>query len=266
MIGRNAPLFVHSDMARGMIAAKRAGAQIDPRAVQRSLVDFLAAQVEGGTDSLIFPAFNYEYGSKRIFDVDSDPVQVGALPEWLRQQGGMHRSCVPFFSVLSGLELGLATGRQINPFGQSSAFHWLVDHDATLTLLGAPLRSLTFIHYVEEMTGGPVYRYVKSFPGEIVSSGVTMPCKFSMHVRPRGVHLDYDWPRIEEDLRARGLLQRSDATPDLQWLNARALLEYWGNRIAADPFHLLDATSRALFKKATDGGKNRVEQRDYENV
>jgi hypothetical protein len=266
MIERAKPMFVHSDIGRGMIVAKRAGARIDPRSVQLSLIDYLAAQVKGGADSLIFPAFNYDYGSKRVFDVDSDPVQVGALPEWLRQQSGTHRSQVPFFSVLSGRDLGLKTEGPVNPFGDASAFQWLVDHDATLTLLGAPLHSLTFIHHVEEMSGGPVYRYDKPFPGQTVSRGVTAPCDFFMHVRPMGVHLDYDWPKLEADLRTQGLLQRSSDAPDLQWLSARALLEYWGNQIAADPFHLLDAPSREFFKQATDGGKNRVKQGDFENV
>ena len=266
MIECDAPLFVHSDMGRGMIAAKRAGARIDPRAVQRSIIDFLAASVTGGTDSLVFPAFNYDFGSKRIFDVDSDPVQVGALPEWLRQQSGTYRSRVPFFSVLSGRDLGLKTKEHVNPFGDASAFQWLVDHDATLTLLGAPLHSLTFIHHVEEMSGRLVYRYDKPFPGRTVSGGEILPCNFSMHVRPMGVHLDYDWPRLETDLLTQGLLQRSSDAPDLQWLNARALLEYWGNQIATDPFYLLDQPSREFFEQATDGGKNRVQQRDYENV
>lgn len=260
------PMFVHSDMWRAMIAAKRAGARIDPRTVQLSLIGFLTEQVKGGADSLIFPAFNYDYGSKRVFDVDSDPVQVGALPEWLRQQPGTYRSQVPFFSVLSRRELGLAIDGPINPFGQASVFQWLVDHDATLTLFGAPLRSLTFIHYIEEMTGGPVYRYEKAFPGQIVSGGVTTPCDFSMHVRPMGVHLDYDYPRLEADLLARGLLNCSNVAPTVQSLNAGALLEYWGNQIAADPFYLLDEPSRSFFKKATDGGRNRVQQKDFENV
>lgn len=266
MMEHDAPLFVHSDMGRGIIAAKRAGARIDPRAVQRCVIDFLATLVTDGTDRLVFPAFNYDYGSKRIFDVDSDPVQVGALPEWLRQQSGTYRSRVPFFSVLSGHDLGLNTEGPINPFGDASVFQWLVDHDATLTLLGAPLHSLTFIHHVEEMSGGPAYRYDKHFPGQIVSGSEVVPCEFSMHVRPVGVHMDYDWARLEFDLREQGLLKRSSDAPALQWLNARALLEYWGNQISTDPFYLLDAPSQDFFRNATDGGKNRVQQRDYENV
>ena len=266
MMDFDAPLFIHSDMVRGMIAAKQTGARIDPNAVQRSLINFLANSVPGGTDSLVFPAFNYDYGSKRIFDVDSDRVQVGALPEWFRQQSETYRSRVPFFSVLSGRDLRLNTEGPINPFGEASAFQWLIDHNATLMLLGAPFNSLTFIHYVEEISGGPMYRYDKHFPGQIVSGRETVPCEFSMHVRPMGVHMDYDWTRLEVDLHSQGLLKRSADAPALQWLNARALLEYWGNKISSSPFYLLDKPSQDFFKKATDGGKNRVQQGNYEDV
>ena len=266
MMNFDAPLFVHSDMGRGIIAAKQTGARIDPRAVQRSLIDFLANLVTGGTDSLVFPAFNYDYGSKRIFNVDSDAVQVGALPEWLRHQSGTYRSKVPFFSVLSGHDLGLKNEGHINPFGDASAFQWLVDHNATLILLGAPLQSLTFVHHVEEMSGGPAYRYEKPFPGQIVSGSETVLCEFSMHVRPMGVHMEYDWTRLETDLRSQGILKHSPDAPALQWLNARALLEYWGNKISSKPFYLLDGPSQDFFKKATDDGKNRGQQGDYEKV
>ena len=91
-------------------------------------------------------------------------------------------------------------------------------------------------------------------------------CKFSMHVRPMGVHLDYDWPRISQDLNNAGILQQADYTPQFQWLNARALLEFWSNCLERDPFYLLDSASRCYFEAVTNGGKNRLEQADFENV
>lgn len=264
MIARDAPLFVHSDIARGMVAAKRCGAKIDPRAVQESLWDFLASLIDAGREGLIFPAFNYDYGASRVFDVANDPVQVGQLAEWLRQTGEMKRTRVPFFSFLSGRDLGLDTSGEINPFGAASGFQHLLETEATLVLFGAPLASLTFIHYVEEMTGGPAYRYVKRFPGTIVDADGSSACDFAMHVRPMGVHLDYDWPRLEADLRAQGLLNQGEDAPTLQWLSAPRLMEYWGNRIAEDPFFLIDQASRDTFAKVTDGGMTRVQQADFE--
>ncbi|MEM6857623.1 MAG: AAC(3) family N-acetyltransferase [Pseudomonadota bacterium] len=264
MIDRHAPLFVHSDMARGMVAAKRCGAKIDPRAMQESLRDFLVSLVDVGREGLIFPAFNYDYGAARVFDVANDPVQVGQLAEWMRQSGEMKRTRVPFFSFLAGADLELDTSGEINPFGAASGFQHLLDSEATLVLFGAPLASLTFIHFVEEMTGGPAYRYVKRFPGTIIDADGSQECDFAMHVRPMGVHLDYDWPRLEADLRAQRLLHQREDAPTLQWLSARALMEYWGNRIAEDPFYLIDQTSRDIFAKVTDGGRTRVQQADFE--
>lgn len=265
MMPSAAPLFVHSDTGRGMIVAKRCGAKIDPRALQQSLVDFLATQVDDGRRGLVFPAFNYDYGSTRVFDMDNDPAQVGSLVEWLRKTGEMRRTAVPFFSFLSERDLGIDTSGPVNPFDTASGFQWLVDHDASLVMYGAPMHSLTFIHYVEEMAGGPVYRYTKSFPGEVHSAKGKEHCDFAMHVRPMGVHMDYDWPRLVADLRDQGILKHAEMAPDFQWLTARTLLEYWGSRIAEDPFFLLDAQSRSYFERATNNGRSRVQLTDFEN-
>lgn len=266
MIPKDAPVFVHSDLGRGLLAAKRAGASFKAGEIQERLVDFLSAQVDGGQASLVFPAFNYDYGGSRLFDMDTDPVQVGALPEWVRKSGMAYRSEVPFFSFLSGVDLALKRTDVINPFGADSGFQWLVNHDATLLLFGAPIHSLTFIHYVEEMSGKPLYRYDKSFPGQIAQHGATRDCDLTMHVRPMGVHLDYDWRAIEADLRSADILRREEYSADLQWLNTRSLLEFWGNKLSADPLALIDQRSRAHFEEATDGGCKRVTLEDYENV
>ncbi|MEO0698470.1 MAG: AAC(3) family N-acetyltransferase, partial [Pseudomonadota bacterium] len=186
------------------------------------------------------------------------------LAEWLRQTGEMQRTRVPFFSFLAARDLELDTSGEVNPFGPASGFQHLLDSEATLVLFGAPLASLTFIHFVEERTGGPAYRYVKRFPGTIVDADGPQDCDFAMHVRPMGVHLDYDWPRLEADLRAQGILCQQEGAPTLQWLSAPRLMEYWGNRIAEDPFFLIDQASRNTFAKATDGGKTRVRQADFE--
>ncbi|MEO1047124.1 MAG: AAC(3) family N-acetyltransferase [Pseudomonadota bacterium] len=265
MIPADTPWFIHSDIARGMIAAKRCNATIDPKSIQQSLMSFLTSGNSSGQAGLIFPAFNYDYGRTRVFNVLEDPVQVGGLPEWVRAGASMPRTHVPFFSFLSSRDLALDTRGEINPFGKDSGFQWLVDHDATIVLFGAPLLSLTFIHYVEEVSGGPVYRYIKQFPGKVVGPEGAAPCDFAMHVRPMGVHMDYDWPRLEEDLRNQNILQTSETAPTLQWLNARRLLEYWGGRISSDPLYLLDEPSRSYFGPVTQNGTGRVRQEDFEN-
>lgn len=264
MILTNGPVFVHSDTGRGLLAAKRTGAMIETGQVQSSLLTFLASLAPEGEARLVFPAFNYDYGKTRSFDIQKDPVQVGALPEWIRLNRDFHRSEVPFFSFLSRTDLDLPKTDTINPFDSTSGFHWLVEEDATFLLFGAAFGTLTFIHYIEEMSGTPLYRYEKRFPGSIILNGQSRPCNFTMHVRPMGVHMDYDWARLEQELLKAGILKLSDRSADIKWIGARNILEFWGNKITDDPFYLLDNKSRQHFVKATNGGKDRVKLEEYE--
>lgn len=265
MIPSSAPIFVHSDVGRGLLAAKRSGVELKTGQVQSSLMTFLAQHSDASEAGLLFPAFNYDYGKTRVFDVDNAPIQVGALPEWLRKSRELRRSEIPFFSFLSKVDLDLDTSGVINPFGSKSGFQWLVDYDATILLFGARCAALTFIHYVEEMSGKPLYRYDKSFPGEIVRNGQSRACDFAMHVRPMGVHMDYDWPRLEHELLEAGVMQTAEYSEDVKWSGARAILEFWGNKIVDDPLYLLDEKARAYFGPATDGGKTRIKLEDYED-
>lgn len=206
-----------------------------------------------------------DYGSSRLFDVNNGPVQVGALPEWARSCAAYTRCDIPIFSVVSKKDLGLAREARINPFGSSSVFNWLVMNDATLVLLGVPLARLTFFHHVEEMSGGPLYRYVKPFPGTIRKAGEDRACEMAMHVRPMGVHLDYDWHRLYADLIRNGILVGYQDASELLTIRARKLLDYWGNKLSEDPLYLLDPQSRETFAVANEGGTRRVQLKEYEN-
>ena len=265
MIDPNNPIFVHSDIGRGLLIAKRAGMRINPKNICSSLLDFLNQQVGKDFSRLLFPAFNYDYGDTRIFRPDVDPVQVGALPEWVRNNCGFSRSDIPFFSALSKSNLALNSTDVINPFGVESVFGWLVAHDATLVLFGADLSSLTFIHHVEELAGKPVYRYEKSFPGQIIRGEDINACEFTMHVRPMGIHMDYAWQRLEQDLISDGILKVERYSHELKHIKAVRLLEYWGNRILDDPFYLLDTQSKAYFEVKTELGLRRIRIEEFEN-
>ena len=264
MISNSGPIFVHSDIGKGLIAAKRYGARIDVRSIQSSLIAFLASHASEGEDSLVFPAFNYDYGKTRAFDIENDPVQVGALPEWIRLSRDFYRTEVPFFSFLTKNDLGLPKCETINPFDSTSGFHRLVQEDAVFLMFGAGFGNLTFIHYIEEMSGKPLYRYEKRFSGKIIISGQTRPCDFTMHVRPMGIYMDYDWVRLEKELISNGKLKISEKSIDIKWIKAKTILEFWGNKISDDPFYLLDDESRLYFNNVTNGGKHRVKMADYE--
>lgn len=265
MIDPTNPVFVHSDIGRGLLAVKRAGMKINRKNIYESLVNFLSQQVNQDSSKLIFPAFNYDYGKTRIFRPDADPIQVGVLPEWIRNNCQYIRSDVPFFSVLSNTNVIVHRTECINPFGAESVFGWLVSQDASLFLFGADFSSLTFIHHVEEMVGKPLYRYDKSFPGQIIRGENIKDCEFTMHVRPRGVHMEYDWPRLEQDLIKKGILSVAKFSQEIKYVKASHLLEYWGDQILSDPFYLLDTPSKAYFKVKTGSGSRRILMEEYEN-
>ena len=214
MITADRPIFLHSDSTKGFIAAKKLGAKIDPQHIAKSLYEFLCGLTPNQSQSLIFPAFNYDYGKTRHFNVDHDAVQVGVLPEWVRNNTNFNRTEVPFFSFLSQIDLDLKVDQDIcvDPFGKNSAFHKLLEMDANIHLFGAPISSLTIIHYVEQVTGPPKYRYEKDFPGKIISGQSEKLCSFSMHVRPLGANLNYDFSRLESDLINAPILRKAAKT------------------------------------------------------
>ncbi len=261
----NQPFFIHSGIRRSLKAAEASGFPITDN-VKETLFQFLTSVAGNDSNRLIFPAFNYDYGRTRKFIVDDDPVQVGSFPEYVRTSKPFVRSEVPFFSVTSAQDLELDMGGVLNPFGENSAFHKLHELDASLMFAGADLPSITFIHYIEEMAGGPVYRYDKAFPGKIVKGGQEKDCDLTMHVRPLGVHMDYDWPRLSDELQKVGIMTFYEHSDEIFFINTRKLREFWGNQVADNPLYLLDAKSLAHFEEATNNGSRRVCIEEYENV
>lgn len=265
MIAAGKRCFIHSDLGKGLLIAKRAGHKIEPRSISESCHRFLVETLNGNEDLLSFPAFNYSYGDSRIFDVRNDEVQVGQFPEWVRNEKQLRRSHVPFFSTLSNEHPREVTNSTINPFGNESHFQTLYDDQAYIIFFGADISSLTFIHFVEELSGGPLYRYDKSFPGHIVTqNGARKDCTVTMHVRPMGVNFAYDWGKITDDLRHAGILNDSEFSDHLKWLPVQPLTEFLLGKIASDPLYLLQPNTRKSFLFCLDS-MERVTMGQYEN-
>lgn len=259
------PVLVHSDIGRGILTAKRGGFEISPGDIPGSLTDFLARLCSDGKEALTFPAFNYDFGSTLIFDLENDPIQVGALPESLRIAGEFERTEVPFFSFL---RLEAATPLDegpVLPFGEKSFFGHLSNEDGTILLLGVGVEALTFIHHVESsMIGGPPYRYEKAFSGVIRKQGRDVKCSVSMHVRPSGLWLEYDWPKIEQELRRYGVMKEFAELPGLLAISARAAKSVLLERLQADPLYLLEPSSRRRVESHLVKGTTRLKIEDFE--
>jgi aminoglycoside 3-N-acetyltransferase len=261
----NNPIFIHSDTFHGINILKKYRYKINPNNISLSILDFIIKFTNQSRDGLIFPAFNYDFGKTKIFNPEMDPVQVGALPEWIRNNTEYYRSNTPFFSVLSQYKEKFDFKNIVNPFGDNSVFNWLVSTNSMILLFGTNLSSLTFIHYVEEITGKPLYRYKKKFNGQVITKDKIKKCKLEMHVRPFNTYINYDWIKLERDLILNKLFHIDKKSYEIKLINSKKLLEFWGNKISEDPFYLLDKKSINYFKIITEGGTKRVKIEDYEN-
>src|SRR6476659_10041293 len=126
------PVFVHSDAFR---AATLVPATRDRRAFLDSHVHLLR-DISFGR-SLLLPAFNYDFPRTRSFDVASDPVQLGPIPEHFRATCADWRTPVPIFSVMGiGTEPWISWGEFTDPFGPDSIFAWLIEHDGVILYYG----------------------------------------------------------------------------------------------------------------------------------
>jgi len=239
-------LLVHSDSGRALLAAKRLGLGLTSDDLVGSLLQLAADIAEKDSRELVFPAFNYDFGVTRSFDVENDPVQVGGLPERLRAEGRFTRTPVPFFSFLyEGTEFS-TDFENLDPFGAHSVFDLISGNAGSILMLGVGLEAFTFIHHIESsVPGGPVYRYRKRFSGVVQRHGNQVSCTVEMHVRPKGFSIDYDWPRLQAELFEVGALRFLERTGPLILVSATGAKDYLLGKLAENPLHLLTRKNQA---------------------
>lgn len=254
------PYFIHSDIfaVRQLMAGKKMySADVLLPAHQNFLEKSLG-------DDIVFPAFNYDFPKSGAFNVKNDPVQVGVLPNNILKMGEYYRSEVPMYSVISKKTLGLKQQKIIQPFGKGSFFEKIYQRNGTIVFYGAAVSSMTFIHYIETVLGMPLYRYDKKFKGHIINDKEKYPCELLLHVRPMGVHLDYNWNVIEEDLISEKIIEVSSVHPLIKYVSTAKLVAFFKRKVEQDPFYLIDDKSKQYFKVKTNNGSDRVELKDFE--
>ena len=174
-------LLVHSNIKRTLVNARRKGIQLTPDDILNSFLDCL-----GSSGTLILPLFNFDFPTKKHFDVRNTPSQMGALTEVARKRTDAVRTGHPIYSFA-------VIGRQKDKFdglvnesgyGENSPFGLLHKLDGKIASLDLEdQNSMTFYHYVEE-TMLVDYRYFKTFSGTYVDShGYETEREFKLFVR-----------------------------------------------------------------------------------
>lgn len=92
--------------------------------------------------------------SGKITDIRRTPSRMGLLTELFRRQKDVVRSLHPTHPVLAKgrMAKALIAGheRAATPCGAGSPFGKLLEADGKIVLLGAPIETMTFFHYLEE--------------------------------------------------------------------------------------------------------------------
>lgn len=255
------PVFVHSDPFR---AARLVPRTRDRTAFLESHVELIKEITAGRT--LVIPSFNYDFPRTRVFDVAHDEAQLGPLPEHYRTSVAQWRTPIPIFSVSgAGDDPAIQWGDRSDPFGPESVFAWLVRHDGVVMYYGDTFQYNTIVHYAERSSGGPLYRYDKLFPGEVVAAdGTRTMGSLDYHVRPMGTGLEYDWKKLVDDALNAGVCRRLESQPQILVASARQLCEHWLDALERDPLALLDGASLEWVRPALDKLGRRFEIDDFE--
>jgi aminoglycoside 3-N-acetyltransferase len=167
-----------------------------------------AALGERGT--LLMATFTYAYARAGVPYVhETSPSELGPMSEYLRTRPGVLRSFHPLNSVAG---VGPAARAVLEDCGRSSygplsPFGRLGGVGAKIVGLGVPFgRFLTHAHHLEQLMGAN-HAYHKVFNVPAFRGGVEQPGPWLAFVRYLGIGVDLAVGRLEDRLRAGGLLR-----------------------------------------------------------
>ncbi|MGK2961689.1 MAG: AAC(3) family N-acetyltransferase [Gemmatimonadaceae bacterium] len=255
------PVFVHAD-------AFRAARLVPPVRDRSAYLDSHNALLResAGNRPLWCPTFNYEFGKSRVYDVANSESQLGPITERFRTGAAEWRTPVPIFPVSGiGLRPEQYWGPDTDPFGPDSMFAELIEMDGVVLYYGDTFHYNTLVHQSERSSGGPVYRYDKIFPGDVVmTDGAIVPGTLVYHVRPLGTGLDYDWARLLGEALEAGVCRRLEGGNEVLAASAKGLHDLWVRDLRDDPLALLDAKSRNWVEPAIEELGRRFVITDFE--
>jgi aminoglycoside 3-N-acetyltransferase len=207
-----------------------------------------ALELMCGDKSIFFPVFNYDYAKTRVYRPDTDASQIGILNEFARKNWAKWRCGPPIFNFCGNASTKptISESGQCDPFGSDTAFGFLHREKSHVLMYGAPFSSFTAIHYIERLSGGPLYRYDKVFSGTVVhGDGETTSVDLNYHCRPMGRSLEYDWQRLRADLEREGILRVLKVPgSEVLLIDIASMCSHWLSKLEVDPLFLIDTASR----------------------
>jgi aminoglycoside 3-N-acetyltransferase len=214
-----------------------------------AVLDALSDYLRDGL--LLLPTHTWKEGNNPdgIFDPATEPSCVGILTERFRHRPGVIRSWHPTHSI-AGIGTGAAeflAGEESTrtPCPRTGCWGRLYDIGARILFLGAPLRTNTFLHSVEEWHGIPdrLAAHPTRFRIRRPDGGL-IECPQFRHCSSHG-DVSQHYGRIEPELLASGIAREGligDARSVL--CEARPMADLVGRHLERDP-HFFESSAPA---------------------
>jgi len=216
------------------------------------------------------PAFNYDFFTKHIFDVERDKVQLGSFPEYFRTNIAYWRTPIPILSFCgNGIEPKVNFSYEVELYDNHPVYHDLLKKNGIIFYYGTNLWATSFIHFIESYESKPLYRYDKSFYGKVIDKdGNITEHKIILHVRPYGkLLITYNLYEIQKELIKENIMRSIKINNgEFYVIPCKELLEFLKVKIAKDPFYLLHKSSREWVEPKVEKLGRRFRIGDFENV
>ncbi len=230
-------ILVHTYLLRGIKF------QLPPN---EGLLDAHIKLLIGFGKEVYMPTFNYDFPKTRVFDVAQTQSKVGVINEHFRKNYAEWQTPVPVFSVAgTGNFPDINCQNVIDPFNEESIFGFLHQTNSLIMYYGTGFAVTTIIHYIERISNVLNYRYDKLFEGNVIYKGISSNVTLKYHVRPLGMNLDYDWIRLENDLKNDNFIQYfNEGATCIGIIKINELVDYWLWKLSIDPLYFLDNNSK----------------------
>lgn len=198
----------------------------------------------GEEGTIAVPAYFYEYARFGTpFDIDHSPVStsLGSFSQWINSLPSRRRSWNPLQSIaaIGGQAKDLVGEKTLTGYGVTSPWHRLRQLNGKVLFLGAPLQSMTFVHYIEQQYGVPhLYFKIYSFP--IIKDGKPLNCEPISAVRYLDFSIEYDLKAYRQELIKQGALHTTEINAALiEIVDAEAAFQIGIDCLIKDPYFFL---------------------------
>ncbi len=201
-------------------------------------------QVLGESGTLAVPAYFYEYAREGVpFDTEKSTVSaaLGSFSSFINAKKGRIRSANPLQSIaaIGNKAFELSGSDSLSGYGVTSPWHILKEMKGKILFFGAPLQSMTYVHYIEQHFGVP-HLYFKMYPYPIYRNGKQLPGHAISAVRYLNFSVEYEISKFQQELEAQGALKTTHLNSGLlHMVDAESAFEIGISCLNKNPYFFL---------------------------